>query len=369
MTPQDTELLESAFRQYYFSNFDSIRVPSLPRRREFGYQKFNSGMSRHIAVADDNQLRLLIANNNPSDIYCSNGYYLFPNLPMTDKQWQSADLIFDIDAKDLNLPCRPGHTCTKCTCGNVYPGTDHCPKCGDTRRTSKSVTCSTCIDAAARQARMLSEILQGDFGIESDDIATYFSGNEGFHMHVTGSAFAELGSRERAELVDYILLKDIMPDRLGMSRQTRYSFPEIGEPGLRGRIARALFGTKSRRTTRINQIMKTGYAAYKRELEGLRVSAGAIIDPNVTVDIHRIFRMPGTLNSKSGLAKVPSPDEKFRPYVAACLIGDSDTHVLADCPVRFSLKGRKFGPYQNEQVCIPLYAAVYLICKGFATTV
>ena len=27
---------------------------------------------------------------------------------------------------------------------------------------------------------------------------------------------------------------------------------------------------------------------------------GAKIDPNVTMDIHRIFRLPGSINSKSG---------------------------------------------------------------------
>ena len=30
----------------------------------------------------------------------------------------------------------------------------------------------------------------------------------------------------------------------------------------------------------------------------------AKIDPNVTMDIHRIFRLPGSINSKSGLTKI-----------------------------------------------------------------
>ena len=34
----------------------------------------------------------------------------FPNLSMNEKDWKEADLIFDIDAKDLNLPCREHHT-------------------------------------------------------------------------------------------------------------------------------------------------------------------------------------------------------------------------------------------------------------------
>lgn len=369
MTPADVTLLESAFRTYYFSNFEGIHVPSRAHEREFGYQKFGSGMIRHLSVPDDKQLRLLIANNNPSDIYCSNGYYLFPNLPMAEKEWQRADLIFDIDAKDLGMPCREDHTCTSCTeCGLTFQGLGRCTECDSTNTSFKSVTCDKCIAAAGAQAARLSSILQDDFGIDSSHMETYFSGNEGFHMHVAAPAFADLGSRERADMVDYIMLKNIMPQRLGMSQNPRYSFPQIGDDGMRGRIARALYGTKKATPDRITEIKKAGENAYGKTLEGLAAKAGAIIDPGVTTDIHRIFRLPGSINSKSGLAKVACDNQKFNPYVDACVLGDTATDIRADCPVRFTLKRRKFGPYR-EQVRLPLYAACYLICKGFATTV
>ena len=58
----------------------------------------------------------------------------FQILPMNEKDWKEADLIFDIDAKDLNLPCRESHTisiCNECNrsftkisipmCQNVIP--------------------------------------------------------------------------------------------------------------------------------------------------------------------------------------------------------------------------------------------------------
>ena len=45
----------------------------------------------------------MLMTNLPCDVFCSNGYYSFPNLPMAEKDWKEADLIFDIDAKDLNL--------------------------------------------------------------------------------------------------------------------------------------------------------------------------------------------------------------------------------------------------------------------------
>ena len=37
-----------------------IRVPERTSEREFGYQKFNSGMTRHISIKDDKELHLLI---------------------------------------------------------------------------------------------------------------------------------------------------------------------------------------------------------------------------------------------------------------------------------------------------------------------
>ena len=60
-------------------------------------------MTRHISVKDEKALHLLLMQNVPSDVYCSNARYSFPNLPMNEKDWKEADLIFDIDAKDLRV--------------------------------------------------------------------------------------------------------------------------------------------------------------------------------------------------------------------------------------------------------------------------
>ena len=114
MLEQDYKLLEGAFKKYYFDHFDVIRIPERTNEREFGYQKFNSGMIRHLSVKTNEELRLMLITNIPSDVYCSNAYYSFPNLPMNEKDWKEADLIFDVDAKDLHLDCRQEHSCIKC---------------------------------------------------------------------------------------------------------------------------------------------------------------------------------------------------------------------------------------------------------------
>ncbi len=95
---------------------------------------------------------------------------------------------------------------------------------------------------------------------------------------------------------------------------------------------------------------------------------GVKIDPNVTMDIHRIFRLPGSINSKSGLTKIFCKDlTKFDPYVDASFLDDGSVEVFANCPIEFRLKNKKFGPYTNEKVTIPTFAAAYMICKKLAT--
>ena len=109
---------------------------------------------------------------------------------------------------------------------------------------------------------------------------------------------------------------------------------------------------------------------FQKKLEDFRDSIGIKIDPNVTQDIHRIFRLPGSINSKSGLTKIFVEDlKKFDPYIDACFIDDEEIEVAANCPIEFSLKKKKFGPFNNEQVSVPKFAAVYMMCKGIASSV
>ena len=48
---------------------------------------------------------------------------------MNEKDWKEADLIFDIDAKDLNLECRKSHTISKCNeCNEISTNSNNCNK-------------------------------------------------------------------------------------------------------------------------------------------------------------------------------------------------------------------------------------------------
>ena len=217
------------------------------------------------------------------------------------------------------------------------------------------------------------KILTNDLQIDDKNIRISFSGNEGFHLYVTNSSYNQLGSKERNDLIDYIMFRRAIPERFGFKKNnpSRSSFPDLDDPGWSGRVAKDLFGSKSKRSKGITKIISDGQSAYRQRLEEMgKNSIGIKIDPNVTVDIHRIFRLEGSLNSKSGLVKLACENiEKFNPYTEACLIDDKPVEVSANSPIEFRLKNRKFGPYVNEKVSIPKYAAVYMLCKGIASLV
>ena len=371
MQEKEIKFLEDSFKKYYFDHFNLIHVPERTSEREFGFQKFNSGMTRHISLKDDKELHLLLMQNIPSDVYCSNAYYSFPNLSMKEKDWKEADLIFDIDSKDLHLDCRKNHSIAKCNeCKNVSNISVNCTKCHSSKLEIKSLPCKNCIDASKNEVIKLSQILIEDLGIEKNNIHVYFSGNEGFHVYVYHSQFQEIGSRERSELVDYIMFKGIIPETFGMkkSKPNRSSFPDFDDKGWKGRFSKEIFGSKSKRSKIISNLISNGYSSFQKNLEILSQKIGVQIDPNVTMDIHRIFRLPGSLNSKSGLTKIFCKNiDKFDAYVESCFLNDDSTEIDANCPIEFKLKNKKFGPYDNERITVPTYAAAYMICKNLAT--
>jgi DNA primase small subunit len=119
----EADAVRAAFREYYFRQAKMIESPGEVEKREFGYMQFGGhGMVRHLSFRNTRELIATLITQVPSDVYCSNALYRFPTLPMQEKQWLGADLIFDIDGKDLHLPCVPSHSYPSCTnCGHVSP--------------------------------------------------------------------------------------------------------------------------------------------------------------------------------------------------------------------------------------------------------
>ena len=376
---KNTELLRSAFKEYYFRYSKNIQIPTRIHEREFGYMKFGSGMVRHLAFRNVGELLATLIKEVPSDVYCSNAYYRFPTHALQEKQWLGADLIFDVDVKDLHLPCDPTHSYFFCAnCRNVSESESKlCPSCNNATILHQiSIPCRKCNVALKREIKHLIDLLTDDLGVEEKSIESYFSGNNGFHLHILDKTFHSLDSQARSDIVNYIIGRGIITESIGVRKRPGdgflIKFPRSGlSYGWRRRVANKL-GIDQSSKSKLSSIVQQegGYYGFKEKLVKMTKEMGVRIDPVVTTDIHRVFRMSGTLNSKSGFIKMKCTDlESFDPSIDACLLGDKEVPVETKASIKLKLKHQSFNIKKKIMTRLPLYAAVYLICKGLADAV
>ena len=361
-----------AFRRYYFESAGKIGLPARMGEREFGFQEFGTGtMRRHVSLSDRNGLTLLLSRG-PSDVYASCSYYSRPDLPMAEKGWKGADLIFDIDAKDIGLPCREGHTVRVCAGCSAVSQDKECSGCGSTGYSPVSLPCHMCVAAAKREVDKLLDVLSRDFGVTEEAVEVSFSGNDGFHVAVKAPRLERMDSRGRRDVARHCMFAGAMPEAFGVLKDMKQAdldgvLPRPDAPAWKGRLARALWGTLADREIFIARLDGNVHRQFGAVLREQTRKAGVIMDMQVTADTSRIFRMTGTLSGKSGLLKAPCADiGPFDPYVDACVIRSNEARVTASCPICFEIGGTRCGPYNSETVSVPEYAAVYMMAKGLA---
>ena len=112
------EFVYQKFSEYYKDPANAVPSPLLPERREFGYLMFKERfMVRHRRFNTIDNLRAVLAETVPSDVYHSCAYYENPDYDMDKKGWIGSDLVFDIDADHIPTSCNKIHDefkCTKC---------------------------------------------------------------------------------------------------------------------------------------------------------------------------------------------------------------------------------------------------------------
>src|SRR5918999_1682001 len=293
---KNISVIKKAFREYYFNQSKAIEEPLKMEQREFGFAHFGqAGMLRHLSFKSMKELDAMLVREAPSDVYCSNAYYRTPTQqPMQEKQWLGADLIFDIDGKDLGMPCVPSHSYSVCiNCGYVSrpPEQDEersssysCPSCSCKKADYVSIPCSKCIDGSKKEAKRLMDFLLADIGLEHSAINIYFSGNNGFHVHINDDACTSLDPQARSDLVGYLSGIGLMLDSIGVRKTNTedlfsIKFPKSGLTyGWRRRIAEKLkidMTSAIKLKNIVNQ--HGGYNAFKVELERLARNIGVRI--------------------------------------------------------------------------------------------
>lgn len=382
MNEKTASTLRRIFKEYYFKHLEEIEIPSRMSEREFGYMTFESVMIRHLSFNTPEDLRVHILKEAPHSVYYSTSFYAEPSKPMHEKGLKGGELVFDIDADELSSPCREKHDKWLCReCGRQETGVrpNKCPSCKGTRLHEVNIACNVCLDAAKQEALKLLDILVEDFGIKRTSLAVYFSGSMGYHISVSDPVFEEADQAVRSEIVDYVSGQGFIPESLGVSSQSTYEnlverLPSETARGWRGRIARHFKTVEEggedsggAKTRMIELYRRSGYKKFRIAVQNAAKKSGATVDPSVTTDIHRIFRLPGTLHGKTGLLKKKCRDiEQFNPLVDAVALGRTPMNIYVDYAPQFTLAGEEFGPFKSESVELPTVAAVYLMGLNMA---
>jgi DNA primase small subunit len=378
-TDEDLHLLKIAFREFYFNQRNVVEEPSKIQNREFGLMGFDGVMKRHLTFSSLGGLIASLIFETPSDVFASNAQYNFPTLPISEKGWRGAELIFDIDLKDLDMKCIRSHSyarCLSCSSSYVSGSQESCPKCGSNNIAESMLPCDRCVNGLKNEVSKLHRFLTSDLGISPEKIGTYFSGNNGFHVHVQDESFNDLDSRARADLAAYILGVGILADAIGVTKDIRNDFRirfPIGglDHGWRKRISDRL-GISVSSQKRLSNLIKDlgGLEQFRRRVAEITRDMGVRIDSQVTTDVHRVFRLPGTLNGKSGLTKILCTDlNSFDPFDESCQLSNREVTVRVTIPkLKLRLKGERFN-LNEEFVRVPMFLGVYLISKGLAHAV
>lgn len=415
------DFLKARFLDYYKNNLAIIKPPPAMTEREYGFLLFRERiMVRHKAYHDFTSFTDSLLSLVPSDVYYSTAYYRQPDLEMDQKGWLGSDVVFDVDADHIDTPCKADHdmwTCPKCKESRRGKKPVNCPKCGNEKLEEKAWLCDRCLIAAREEVLKLIEFLAEDFGIKSQEMHLFFSGHRGYHLHLISEKLKALDDVQRKEIVDYVMGLGLDPAEQGLYQGPQDLFlddklsivtgPQMTDPGWRGRLAKGVY----RIITELDQkqLAELGFSrgasrqilnerekierdwskqilwSYFQDKWGVTdrvwknviekaltlMALPAKIDTVVTTDIHRLIRMPETLNGKTGLrATMVALDklEQFDPFYDPVVFNGKQRVHVTEAPA-LRIREEEFGPFTDEDVELPLAAAVLLVAKGVATPV
>ncbi len=386
MDARTINYLRSLFRTYYSRHGSRLLLPSDIAAREVAAQLWGvKGYVRHLAFSDKNSIVRWASDKAPRHFYYSSAVYRYPSMQdMEAKGWIGADLIFDIDA-------------------------DHLPGCEDKVvevvdekiGVKASFAPNECIERAAWETLKLYDILVYELGFEKGRIRVEFSGHRGFHVHVDCKGLDECftsDSQVRREITDYIrgasldpalILSDLGNVASGGRgrRKTRILPlpPRVTDGGVRGRIARiAAKIAKRKGDTAVYRALTSKDAfesaslyAKHRELIDDYLNAAldeakVEIDPQVTLDVKRLVRIPYSLHGKTGLVVKPVDIRELEKgfgltnsYSPFNNLGRIVIRALVDTPV-IEVLGDKVRLRAGEIYRLDAPTAIYLLCKEVA---
>ncbi|MEM0106674.1 MAG: DNA primase catalytic subunit PriS [Candidatus Micrarchaeaceae archaeon] len=373
--------VENLARAKFYSFYKNASIPiESIASREFGFGDFENKINkRHIAFKTYKDFKDYLMLNVPAFISISTAFYKDPAArPMENKGWLGSELVFDLDATDLNLECQLKH--------------------------GKNWVCSNCLEEIKKQTiRLIEDFLISDFGIQKHDISINFSGNRGYHVHVKDKRLFGLNDEARKQITDYITgtgidLNEFFPN-LGMRGEILRG-PTPSTPGWGGKLARGvisalnegeeklvrlnidkpiarklaknksdiIFGITTGNWDKVNIPKKADF--WRNVLSSMTIAQTSIIDKNVTNSIHHLIRTANTIHGDTGLLAKEvgglSDLERFDPMKESIIFDEGEIKIHVLSAPEFTIGGRSYGPFVNQDVELPTYASLYLLLKRVA---
>ena len=379
------DYLKDKFQEYYQNA--EITLPPRFTSREWGFLSWKGGiMNRHVNFRTVKEVKAYLARIAPAHCYHSVAYYKDPSKKtMIDKEWQGADLIFDLDA-------------------------DHLPEMEDVKK--GKIPFSKLMEYIREQTyRLVVDVLLGDFGLSEEDLLITFSGGRGYHVHVRTPELLTLPSGARREIADYLTGKGLDLNKILINAGYTKEYPIRGKgierknlgieklpkkdaKGWQGIITRYIHNTLDDLREKNDDEKKTIMKKFgvskdmldfknnnddifhklpktpKKRFVKIALKETAIYpDEPVTGDIHRLIRLPGSLHGGSGL-KVTTMNskklEKFDPMKDAIAFGDNLVKIrsIVSHPVTM---GNGLATLKPESVVdLPEKAAIYFMARNWA---
>jgi len=306
-------------KRYYTREWSAKKLPEFLvetlSRREFGFDHTGEGPSdRKNAFDDVRDLEDYVKATAPYAAFSSVALY---ENPREMSGWLGAELVFDIDAKDLPLR----------RCQDLHPAGQVCP---------------ICLEDAKELARDTLTVLKEDFGF--DDVHVVYSGR-GYHIRVLDDWALDLDSKAREKVLAYIsaaeevTFNDVQSRRIMLSsgyfRVFRLRFGyfirrinanHLLNAGLGKSQAEKIIEKRGEIYERfVREALLTAFpkgVGYRSILKLFALSSTfskAYFDGKVTIDVKRILRVPSSLHSKVGFITtyIGSDErklEKFNPF-------------------------------------------------------
>ncbi len=386
LDPRVASLVKGLFGEHYKKMNASDIAPKAVEKREFGFGDFEKKIAfRHVAFKSAEELKRYLVENGPPFVNASAAEYERPDgRPMEAKGWIGSELIFDLDATDLKLPCQQVH--------------------------GRQWVCDICLSSIKKETvRLIEDFLIPDFGFSASDIEINFSGNRGYHVHVMNDDIFRLASSARRQISEYITGSGIDPEKLfwllPVEKEGRKSFevlhgPTPSDGGWGGRLAKGLVGALGtgvgaleemgierewagklfRNRTAVMLGISSGNwdmikipkkeEFWKRVVRNMAIKQSDSIDRNVTNDTQHMLRLPNSLHGDTGLSgkRLGSVSEldRFDPMEDAVAFRNGTLEVMVQKAQKFTMLGTEFGPYDNRKEELPLSVALYLLLKRVA---